>query len=62
MLRDALVLNDLPSPRESDVDFFLERAHHDKDTEQFNRGKVALEIEKTVRKELCARARLPCSL
>lgn len=58
VLRDAFLLNGLPSPRESDVKLSLKHACHDNDGVQFSRGKLALELEKLIRKELRLRSGL----
>lgn len=61
VMRDAFILNGLPSPRDSDVKISLEQASHNRDGLQFDRGKLAMELERLVRRELCAKAGVPCS-
>lgn len=56
VMRDALILNGLPSPRESDVTMSLERASKDSLGLQFDRSKVVQDLEKLVRKGLCLKS------
>lgn len=53
-MRDALLLNGLSSPRESDVQILLKR--HDREGLQFDRGALAIELENLVRQQLYAKA------
>lgn len=59
VVRDALLLNGLPSPRESDVTIFLEHASLGDEGLQFDRGKLELELEKLVRREMCLKSGVP---
>ncbi|CAM9761994.1 unnamed protein product, partial [Scytosiphon promiscuus] len=52
VMRDALVLNGLPSPRESDARISLQRASIDDQGLHFDRRKLGIELEQLIRKEL----------
>lgn len=62
VIRDAFLHNSLSSPRESDVTLSLEHASRDNNCLQLDRGKVALELHKLIRRELCLRAGVPSSV
>lgn len=50
--RDALLLNGLPSPRDSDARISLQHASIDSQGLQFDRSKLGVELEHLIRKEL----------
>lgn len=53
--RDALLLNGLPSPRESDARISLQHASIEDQGLQFDRSKLGVELEHLIRKELLYR-------
>lgn len=52
VIRDAHILNGLPSPRESEARISLQHASIDNQGLRFDRGKLAVELERLIRKEL----------
>ncbi|CAM9824119.1 unnamed protein product, partial [Ectocarpus fasciculatus] len=52
VIRDALLLNGLPSPRESDAKISLQHASTDDQGLRFDRSKLGVELEHLIRKEL----------
>lgn len=52
VMRDAFHFNGLPAPRESDVRTSLSRVSSEAQGLQFDKNKLALELEQMVRKEL----------
>ncbi|CAN0110638.1 unnamed protein product, partial [Hapterophycus canaliculatus] len=52
VMRDAFVLNGLPSPRESDAKISLQRAFIDEQGLQIDRRRLGIELEHLIRREL----------
>ncbi|CBJ49003.1 hypothetical protein Esi_0115_0046 [Ectocarpus siliculosus] len=52
VIRDALLLNGLPSPRESDAKISLQHASTDDQGLRFDRSKLGVELEHLIRREL----------
>lgn len=59
VMRDAFHLNGLPSPRESDVRTSLNRVSSEAEGLQFDKNKLALEVEEMVRTELMLGSGVP---
>lgn len=52
VIREAHILNGLPSPRESDARISLQHASIDNEGLHFDRSKLGVELERLLRKEL----------